>query len=78
MSIFEKNKSLLGSYVKVYYKDGDTLSGFWSEWWNEEDNITMEEEEKTACESILLENVKDHWVDSVEVLETEIKDIQKA
>lgn len=78
MSIFEKNKNLLGLYVNAYYKNGDVLSGIWSEWWSKEDNISMEDEGKTACESILLEEVKNHWADSVEILETEIKDIRKA
>ena len=33
--------------------------------------------EKTSCDSILLEEIKDYWAPSVEILETEIKDIKE-
>ena len=75
MGIMNERKHLQGKQVKVFCDDGECLEGFWSEWW-EADEIDWEEDE-TPCDSILLEEIKDYWAPSVEILETEIKDIKE-
>lgn len=76
MGILNDRKHLQGKQVKVFCDDGECLEGFWSEWW-EADEIDWEDGE-TPCDSIGLFNIKDYWAPSVEILETEIKDIQEA
>lgn len=76
MGIMNERKHLQGKQVKVFCDDGECLEGFWSEWYDA-DEIDWEDG-KVPCDSILLEDIKDYWAPSVEILETEIKDIKEA
>nr|DAQ78392.1 MAG TPA: hypothetical protein [Caudoviricetes sp.] len=75
MGVLFQRRRLQGKQVKVFCNDGDVLEGRWLDWW-EADESDWEDDE-TPCDSMGLFNVKDYWTPSVEILETEIKDIKE-
>lgn len=74
MNILVKNKDLFGKKVKVICTDGKIITGEWNEWWDEEDNSYLADDELPTCDSILIDQA-DY---PVEIRITEIKAIQKA
>ena len=78
MSIFEKNRFLYGKNVKVTYKNGIVVTGFWSDWFFIDDNAYLAEFGDDPCESIVLDRADASWGTLTEVLETEIVKIEEA
>lgn len=74
MNILEKNKSLFGKEVKVTCTDSTEVFGIWSEWWDEEDNAYLADDNLPVCDSILIDG-KDNLI---ELRITEIESIQEA
>lgn len=75
MGVLFQRRRLQGKQVKVFCNDGDVLEGRWLDWW-EADESDWEDDE-TPCDSMGLANVKNFEFPSVEILETEIKDIKE-